>query len=421
MRIPRTSIAGMMGGVAVISLALTALRSGSALWAGATFLVTCGVLGLAIVGAACRRGSERAWWLGFALFGWGYLTLVFWAPDSAVRWNVPTNFLLYALRPRPAVGLANDDFLWLSGAFAQAAHCLFGLLAATLGGLIARGLFGAPAGQPESDAEARSDDRPPRRGWRQALVIGSIGFVATLAVAMAGLRWAQGATAGLAFTATWGLLALAVVRAAFGPRSCRASWLGAALFGVGYMSAIFYRPAEPNWLHVGTDRLLESLRERFPWIVRETPNLGDIAALNARILKVLNRPIPLHFPKQTPLEDAIKAIQEATKGPDGHVIAIYVDPLGLQEVEKTMQSPISINLEGAPLRTSLTLALRQLGLTYAVVGGVLSITSAESDEWWGDIIPAHVDPFLVVGHCLFALIAVGLGAFLAPLVCQKRE
>ena len=76
MRIPRTSIAGLMAVVLVVALALVALRSGSKAWAGTTFLVTCGVLALAVVGAVCRGGSARAWWLGFALFGWGYMALV---------------------------------------------------------------------------------------------------------------------------------------------------------------------------------------------------------------------------------------------------------------------------------------------------------------------------------------------------------
>ena len=87
--------------------------------------------------------------------------------------------------------------------------------------------------------------------------------------------------------------------------------------------------------------------------------------------------------------------------------------MGLQEAEKPMRSPIAIDLDGVPLRTSLHLALRQLGLTYEVEGGLLTITVD-----YDDVRPPPVDddPFLVVGHCLLALVAAGLGSLLAPRV-----
>lgn len=71
----RFSIAGLMGAVLIVAIGLAALRSASEIWAGVIFLSTCGVLALAIVGIFCRREAERAWWLGFALFGWGYMAL----------------------------------------------------------------------------------------------------------------------------------------------------------------------------------------------------------------------------------------------------------------------------------------------------------------------------------------------------------
>jgi hypothetical protein len=77
MRIVRFPIAGLMGTILVVAIVLAALRNASQTWAGVTFLLTCGVLCLAVVGVVCRNGSERAWWLGFALFGWGYLALAF--------------------------------------------------------------------------------------------------------------------------------------------------------------------------------------------------------------------------------------------------------------------------------------------------------------------------------------------------------
>ena len=49
-------------------------------------------------------------------------------------------------------------------------------------------------------------------------------------------------------------------------------------------------------------------------------------------------------------------------------------------------------------------------MTYGVYDGVLLISSEEV-----------ADPFLVVGHCLVALLAAGLGGVLAPLVCGSRR
>ncbi|HEV3120252.1 MAG TPA: hypothetical protein VGY53_00045, partial [Isosphaeraceae bacterium] len=77
MRAPRFSIAGLMGLVLATSLGLAALRYASPTLAGVVLMVTCSALALAVVGVACRGEAERAWWLGFALFGWGYLILVF--------------------------------------------------------------------------------------------------------------------------------------------------------------------------------------------------------------------------------------------------------------------------------------------------------------------------------------------------------
>ena len=35
-------------------------------------LLTLGLLAVAVLGVVYRREERRAWWLGFALFGWGF-------------------------------------------------------------------------------------------------------------------------------------------------------------------------------------------------------------------------------------------------------------------------------------------------------------------------------------------------------------
>jgi hypothetical protein len=90
--------------------------------------------------------------------------------------------------------------------------------------------------------------------------------------------------------------------------------------------------------------------------------------------------------------------------------------VGMQEVEKTMLSPVQIDLEGLPLSTTLRPVLEQLGLTYRVRDGLLFITSENSEDLASDEAPD-----LVVGHCLLALLAAGLGSLFAPLVSAPRR
>jgi RNA polymerase sigma factor (sigma-70 family) len=99
------------------------------------------------------------------------------------------------------------------------------------------------------------------------------------------------------------------------------------------------------------------------------------------ILAKLEEPIAMSFANETPLEDLLKYIKQATSSPNGSGIPIYVDPLGMQEAEKTMTSTVQhLDLEGIPLRRTLQLALQQLDLAYFVDDGILVITSQESED-----------------------------------------
>jgi RNA polymerase sigma factor (sigma-70 family) len=111
-----------------------------------------------------------------------------------------------------------------------------------------------------------------------------------------------------------------------------------------------------------------------------------------RILAKLEEPLDMIFAKETPLEDVLKYIRQATKSselPNG--IAIYVDPIGLQEAEKSLTSTITMDLEGVPLRRTLQLLLKQLGLFYYVDDGMLYITSEESEDINPTLEPAPIE------------------------------
>ena len=104
----------------------------------------------------------------------------------------------------------------------------------------------------------------------------------------------------------------------------------------------------------------------------------------------LHEKLPMNFPTDTPLEDVKKYIERSTADktdfPEG--LSIYVDPQGLQDADKTMASTIVIDLKNLPLETSLSLLLKQLGLTYWVNKDGLVIITASSEDL---VTPASLD------------------------------
>ena len=91
------------------------LAVGPEIWAGAAFLLTWALMGLAILGAVCTRGRRREAWFGAASFGIGYLILAF---SSVFTTALPTDHFLNAVfRPggpttageRPDDDLTTDD------------------------------------------------------------------------------------------------------------------------------------------------------------------------------------------------------------------------------------------------------------------------------------------------------------------------
>lgn len=108
---------------------------------------------------------------------------------------------------------------------------------------------------------------------------------------------------------------------------------------------------------------------------------APVTAEAARTWSKLQQKVSMPFANETPLEDVLKYIETATQdeGKPNSGIPIYVDPIGLQEAEKSLQTPITLNLEGMPLSTTLTLMLRQLGLEYTVQKDGLLVIGNEHD------------------------------------------
>ncbi len=121
-------------------------------------------------------------------------------------------------------------------------------------------------------------------------------------------------------------------------------------------------------------------------VVRQVPpnrRLASDEQRNRAILTLLDEHLTMSFPQETPFEDVLKYVKSNTQNqelglPAG--IPIYIDPASLLDSEKNFQSPVTLDLEGIPLRRTLHLVLHQLGLTYFVADGLLVITSADSDD-----------------------------------------
>jgi hypothetical protein len=73
MRRPRFTIASLLGVVVFVAVAIASLREATDLWDCGVFTATAGLLLASVLWAVHRTGLRRAFWLGFALFGWVYL------------------------------------------------------------------------------------------------------------------------------------------------------------------------------------------------------------------------------------------------------------------------------------------------------------------------------------------------------------
>ena len=401
--------------VLIVSLGLFALRSESATWAGGLYLLTYAVLLLAVVGGICQTGSDRVWWIGFALFGITYFRWTLSFPFQNI--TLPTTLLLDLMRPAGVGayrGFEGDPFayFWLVG------HCLWSLLIATIGGGLARALFAGPRNRPARlDGDPRPVARPACGKWRGAVAIGLALFVPFSALILLSPLSHPALLASALYLTTWLLLGITVLGAACGSGKRRMVWFGAALFGLGYM--ILNRSGDgfeqSTYFHLVTDEFLEAVRPKLPDILSGFPaKTAAMASENLRIKKILDRKIPMKFREETSLETVLDYLRATTKALDGRELPIYVNPQALQDVDKTMQSLIQIDLEDCSLETTLRLALRQLNLSPYIINGMVYVTGNST----GDT-PDEIDYYLLVGHCIMAMLSAGLGACLVPLVSNR--
>ena len=348
------------------------------------------------------------------MFGWIYLGTAFEPYHLSPK--LPTQTVLELLAPRfgfvkqsppryggasmgsgmarPGNSLGGGGFGTIGASasaepFFQIGHCLFALLAALLGGLLGSRFVGAEVDESERNTAgsqaARAGGASPRKRLivRLVFVLSGLALVATIML-IAGAILPTGLCGGATFLLTWVLIGLVAPGALTGPSRRREVCLGAALFGAGFMVVAFGRFAHAPWpqFPIPTVELLDEIRTRLPAMASGLrADAGSITAANARIHEALKQPVPMRFNEETPFEDVVKSIREATRAADGKGIPIYVDPIGLSEADKTMSSTVrNIELEGVPLRAGLRVCLDQLDLACRVKDGLLLITSREAND-----------------------------------------
>jgi len=145
----QTSILAIVLVVATCAMAFTALRTASRLWYSALYTFTAFVLLFAVLAARFRRGPERGFWFGFAVFAWAFFLMGLgpWMnpfvdsdgmPGGGLNPNLLTSDVIYFLLPYlrkdandlDAINAITENTIGI-------AHLLTTLILAIIGGVIA--------------------------------------------------------------------------------------------------------------------------------------------------------------------------------------------------------------------------------------------------------------------------------------------
>jgi hypothetical protein len=96
---------------------------------------------------------------------------------------------------------------------------------------------------------------------------------------------------------------------------------------------------------------------------------GSLSAEDKAILKALNTSVSVDF-KGAGIEQVVQYLSNATKQP------IMLDRAALSEAQISYDTPVTVKLDGVPLRTVLKRILSDLGLAYVIKDQSLQITSS---------------------------------------------
>jgi hypothetical protein len=94
----RFSLRGLLVAVTITAVGIAAMLSANAWWEAAAWMATLFALAIAVLLVAYRREQQRAFWLGFAVFGGTYLALVLYSFTADAKIE-PINSSLLSSNP----------------------------------------------------------------------------------------------------------------------------------------------------------------------------------------------------------------------------------------------------------------------------------------------------------------------------------
>lgn len=151
---PRVSLKSLLAFVAALAAGLTALIRPNYGWAHVGSTLYLALLLTAILGVLFRRGERRAYWSGFAIFGWAWAILSGFVtsgePSASDQWSWPllaptdlatliSNAIQFQHDPDPSSHQIMSYLKIINNQSCSViAISLLGLISAWQGGLIAR-------------------------------------------------------------------------------------------------------------------------------------------------------------------------------------------------------------------------------------------------------------------------------------------
>jgi hypothetical protein len=173
----------------------------------------------------------------------------------------------------------------------------------------------------------------------------------------------------------------AIILAALGALAWISHTINRQIADLRFVAEAFAQTAHPNSAAQADDGYPVTVIDKTIRQPRLIPVREPISLAAARTWIKLHQRITMPFGDETPLENVLKYVKDAARDEDGTTLEFYVDPNSLQEVERTMQSPVTLDLDGLPLERSLGLLLKQLGLQFSVdTDGLVVITSEMSED-----------------------------------------
>ena len=116
------------------------------------------------------------------------------------------------------------------------------------------------------------------------------------------------------------------------------------------------------------------------YVVLPTWNYYRLDPITRQITAQLRKPVRLSLIEGRKLrfDEFLREVRILSADADQKSIPIYVDPIGLQDVNHTLATFVEVERDQVPIAEHLRRALGPLGMDYSVRDGLLTVTSAGS-------------------------------------------